>query len=59
MTPRPVVLLRAPTRGVGAAIRSTAHRSAVAGFQKRNRSPTVGAMLLRRRKKANPHSLAS
>ncbi|MEH2568322.1 hypothetical protein V1289_007949 [Bradyrhizobium sp. AZCC 2289] len=31
------------------------HRSVVAGFQKRNRNPTVGAMLLRWRKpKANP-----
>ena len=32
--------------GVGAAVRSTTHRSVVAGFQKRNRNPTVGAMLL-------------
>src|SRR5882724_1238576 len=31
------------------------HRSVLAGFQKRNRNPTVGAMLLRWRKpKANP-----
>ena len=31
------------------------HRSVVASFQKRNRNPTVGAMLLRWRKpKANP-----
>src|SRR4051794_40270242 len=31
------------------------HRSVVAGFQKRNRNPTVGAMLLRWRKpEANP-----
>src|SRR6266481_6218478 len=41
--------------GVGAAVRSTTHRPVVAGFQKRNRNPTVGAMLLRWRKpKANP-----
>jgi hypothetical protein len=40
---------------VGAAVRRTTHRSVVAGFQKRNRNPTVGAMLLRWRKpKANP-----
>ena len=41
--------------GVSAAVRSTTHRWVVAGFQKRNRNPTVGAMLLRWRKpKAKP-----
>src|SRR5882672_1008987 len=40
---------------VRAAVRSTAHRSVVASFQKRNRNPTVGAMLLCWRKpEANP-----
>ena len=41
--------------GVSAAVRSTAHRPAVAGFQKRNRNPAVGSMLLCWRKpKPNP-----
>ena len=41
--------------GVGAAVRSTAHGSVVASLQKRNRNPTVGAMLLCWRKpEANP-----
>ncbi|MEH2545072.1 hypothetical protein V1283_001717 [Bradyrhizobium sp. AZCC 2262] len=41
--------------GVSAAVRSTTHRSVVAGSQKRNHNPTVGAMLLRWRKpKAKP-----
>jgi hypothetical protein len=41
--------------GVGAAVRSATHRSVVVDFQKRNRNPTVGAMLLRWRKpEANP-----
>ena len=41
--------------GVSAAVRSTAHRPAVAGFQKRNRTPTVGSMLLCWKKpKPNP-----
>jgi hypothetical protein len=37
-------------RGASAAIRSKTHRAVVASFQKRNRNPTVGAMLLRWRK---------
>src|SRR6267142_4245920 len=41
--------------GVSAAVRSTTHRPAVAGFQKRNRSPTVGSILLCWKKpKPNP-----
>jgi hypothetical protein len=36
----------ATRRGVGAAVRSTTHRSVLVGSQKRNRNPTVGAMLL-------------
>ena len=41
--------------GVSAAVRSTAHRPAVAGFQKRNRNPAVGSMLLCWKKpKPNP-----
>ena len=41
--------------GVSAAVRSTAHRSVVAGLQNRKRSPTVGSMLLCWRKpKPNP-----
>jgi hypothetical protein len=32
--------------GVSAAVRSTAHRPAVGGFQKQNRNPVVGSMLL-------------
>ena len=40
---------------VSVAVRGTTHRSVVAGFQKRNRNPAVGAMLLRWRKpEANP-----
>src|SRR6267142_3606753 len=42
-------------RGRQNAVRSTAHRPVVAGFQKRNRNPTVGAMLFCWRKpKAKP-----
>ena len=53
----PTALILAPIAdaGVSVAVRSTTHRSVVAGFQKRNRNPTVGAMLLRWRKpKAKP-----
>src|SRR5882762_10901115 len=40
---------------VNATVRSIAHRSVVAGFQKRKRNPAVGAMLLCWRKpEANP-----
>jgi hypothetical protein len=50
-----LILAPVADAGVSAAIRRTTHRSVVASFQKRNRNPTVGAMLLRWRKpKANP-----
>jgi hypothetical protein len=50
-----LILARIADAGVRAAVRCTTHRSVVAGFQKRNRNPTVGAMLLRWRKpEANP-----
>jgi hypothetical protein len=48
-------LLPVADPGVSATVRSTTYRSVVTGFQKRNRNPTVGAMLLRWRKpNANP-----
>ena len=49
------VLAQVADPSVSATVRSTTYRSVVAGFQKRNRNPTVGAMLLRWRKPdANP-----
>src|SRR6267378_3642324 len=50
-----LILAPIAVAGVSAAVRSTAHRPAVAGFQKRKRNPTVGAMLFCWRKpKAKP-----
>src|SRR6267142_3639850 len=50
-----LILAPVADAGVSTAVRSTAHRPVVAGFQKRNRNPTVGAMLLCWRKpKAKP-----